>query len=996
LIRLIRKLAIVFVVCGALSVVAAYFLAPPLAKTSLKNYAWITYGLELQISTVTVNPFTLVVELLDVHLADHEQTTLFHSPSVYANFNVADLFRQPLTVNEIRLIRPQLNLVYSGTDGPGPVRALVGFINTKMEAPPLPIHTINLWEGEIQITGELPTETVTTFNQINFQAKYLAWNQGASEYSLTFNQLNGGGFRFRGRFNLPDLSGSGEFFVDDLTPVTLSYWVDMIPSLDQASGRINVMGEYTVSTGDAGSLLAITDSRLDISAFGLHSAAQSTLAVKEAAIGFDASLAFGNDPIEVAISNVSARFDEITFSDANAVDTVSRVQISGASINPEDRSVDIAEMRVSGGSLSVRANPGNRLVRHGPITSVLHAVTRPPQDWTNWRFTLNEFNTEDLELSLIDITEDVPLEYRFSEIALLVRNISSAPDQRVDFDAGMFINRSGRLTANGWLDLHARSLQASVAVDALELVSFAPYLEHITPLTLVSALGSADVHLSIKEDAASIDGRLDIDDIRLARDDGEPALSLSSITVSGVALKTLPLHASIKNIRLDDLHMDVEQSSTGSLNLSDWINPGRSSLPRETQQLPASQGLPLIIDQVQVTGASVNFTDRSLIPALTLRANAITGDINSLHLSAGTSPFVLRMSAYQPAEFIFTGQLNESGGINMSGRAWQTHTGLTRQVSLELNYMNAVQLSPYTGRHLGREIESGRFNIDLDYLVNSNVITGHHRVHFDRLQLGRETGASREKIPSLQLALALLQDEHDQINLTNPISGKIEEAGLAIHIIAARAFTEKLTTIFDNSFELLADIAGVTDKPLNAVPFEPGSAGISPVAAQILNGLSEALRQRPGLALRIAGGYDPGIDRDALALQQIRLHVTLAAASASPPGGTVTPLNLSDPRIQEVLDEFAEERLGREQLAKIDHAGAGTPRFYQAVFDALVGEEEISVSALESLAKYRLQSIMAELVKSGVTEDRLIITDPLGTGISDDRQVLVKLDLAPL
>ncbi|MEX2354152.1 MAG: DUF748 domain-containing protein, partial [Gammaproteobacteria bacterium] len=860
--------------------------------------------------------------------------------------------------------------------------ALAGIINTEMEALPFQVDTINLQEGTVQITDGSSAETVANFNQINFQAKRPARDHGNNEYYLTFNESNGGSFRFNGNFNLPDQSGVGEFSVDDLTPLALSYWVDTIPYLDQAAGRIKVTGKYSFSAEDVNFTLALTNSRLDISAFRLRTSGQSTLEVNETAIGFDASLLIGNDPVDVAIDNISARFDEITFSDADTVDTVSSIQIANGSVNPGNRSVDIATMKISGAGLSLRGDLENRLVRPGPITSIIYTVTQAPPDWTDWQFNLGEFNTEDLELSLIDLTGDTPIEHRFSDITLFVRNFSSEPGQRIDFDAAMFINRSGRFSANGRLDLHAQSLQASVAVDALDLVAFTPYVQQITPLTLVSALGSANMDISFEDSGASIDGRLDIEDISFERDDGQPALTLSRLAASGVTLNTLPLHASVKNIRLDELHMDVEQSSTGTLNVGNWISPDKYSPAREAQRLSASQGFPLIINQVQLSEASIDLTDYSLTPALRIQVNAVTGEISDLHLSAGTNPFSPRMSPYQPVEFEFTGQLNDSGGINMSGRAWQTPTGLTRSVNVNLEDMNAVLLSPYAGRHLDREIESGRFDVDINYLVNGNVIEGRHHVHFDRLQLGRETGASRIRTPSLELALALLQDEHGQINLTGPISGKIEETGLAIHSIVARAFTGELMAVPEKSFEILGEIAGITDKALNMIPFEPGSAGITPSAAQILNGLSEALRQRPGLALRIAGGYDPDIDRDALARQQIRLHVTLAAAGGRLPGGSVSTLDMSDPGIQEVLDEFAGERLGRDKLAKMDPSDTGTPRYYQAVFDALVDEEEISGGALESLAKYRLQAILAELVKSGITEDRLIIADPIGSEIS--------------
>jgi hypothetical protein len=136
------------------------------------------------------------------------------------------------------------------------------------------------------------------------------------------------------------------------------------------------------------------------------------------------------------------------------------------------------------------------------------------------------------------------------------------------------------------------------------------------------------------------------------------------------------------------------------------------------------------------------------------------------------------------------------------------------------------------------------------------------------------------------------------------------------------------------------------------------------------------------LNVRVHGDFDPSADREALAVQQIELHVLLATAG---PTLRARPerVNFASPRAQDVLDEFAGERLGPGRLAAIAarypvESNAATPAgergaYYGAVFDALVANEPIEAAALQRLSRFRAQALVDALAAQGVAPERLAL-----------------------
>jgi hypothetical protein len=251
------------------------------------------------------------------------------------------------------------------------------------------------------------------------------------------------------------------------------------------------------------------------------------------------------------------------------------------------------------------------------------------------------------------------------------------------------------------------------------------------------------------------------------------------------------------------------------------------------------------------------------------------------------------------------------------------------------------------------------------------------------------------------MAAALLEDRDRQISLSLPFassSGTVFDAATAALRARVAALTETPFIALEPAIEAGSPLA-------SAIPFLPGDAALGDAALLTIDQLTTALNDRPRLGTRILGGYDPDADRDALARQQIELHVQLATAG---PGdqSRPAPVDFDSPRVRDVLDEFAGERLTADRVAALtdryncDGAFSAICQrsYYRVVFDALVANEEIAPTTLNRLGRFRAQSIADALRQRGIADSRIevgsgnVVETPFGVGLPFD---LVVADSEP-
>jgi hypothetical protein len=343
------------------------------------------------------------------------------------------------------------------------------------------------------------------------------------------------------------------------------------------------------------------------------------------------------------------------------------------------------------------------------------------------------------------------------------------------------------------------------------------------------------------------------------------------------------------------------------------------------------------------------------------------------------------------------GRVRQYGDVKIKGELRPFDPKARTELTMVFNNIEMTDLSPYTAKFAGRKIESGKLSMDLRYRINQSRLQGDNQIIMDSLLLGEPVESATAMDLPLDLALALMRDADDRIDIGLPVSGNLENPQFSYSHLIWKALANVLTKIVSAPFRALGAVLGVDGDELDAVGFEPGRAVLPPPEAEKLVTLSQALVKRPQLVLVIRGAYDGRRDATALKDRTLRSDILEMTGAVLPAEQDPGPLSFSDPAVRQAIAALAAQRLTPRQMLDFEleaddpaveatdrptaRSGEAAPLakgYYQAVYRNLRKAVQLESDALSRLASERARAIRAVLVQQGGLDDaRLQVGEPL-------------------
>jgi hypothetical protein len=301
-------------------------------------------------------------------------------------------------------------------------------------------------------------------------------------------------------------------------------------------------------------------------------------------------------------------------------------------------------------------------------------------------------------------------------------------------------------------------------------------------------------------------------------------------------------------------------------------------------------------------------------------------------------------------------------------------------MNAQLSRVPVTTWREHVSRALGAEPAGGAITVEVS--IGAPDAASFARLTAHDLRLATEAATANT-------AIAVLEDRDGDISMQIPLSSDRPAAEQIVEHMSERTSAAGMAP-----FAALAALVGRDAGEISTIEFVPGNAEPTTRGREAIAALAAALRLRERVGVRIEANESAELDRDALARSQVTLHVTLATAQAERAQRAPAQIDFASQRAQEVLDEFAKERLPAEALEEIGASfafGADAPpaaplrvAYYRALFEALVAREPIMEAALRRLASFRVQAVERLLADMGVDASRVIDragTRPVGDGI---------------
>ena len=401
-------------------------------------------------------------------------------------------------------------------------------------------------------------------------------------------------------------------------------------------------------------------------------------------------------------------------------------------------------------------------------------------------------------------------------------------------------------------------------------------------------------------------------------------------------------------------------------------------------------GFPVTVERVSIADGDLEFADLSLTPQFGTHINTLSGVINGLSTDPATT-----------AQVELDGKVDEYGSARIRGSVQPFQATEYTDLKLVFRNLEMNRLTPYSGKFAGRQIDSGKLSVDLEYKIKERKLAGENKFVITRLKLGDRVESPDAVSLPLDLAIALLQDSNGIIDLDLPIAGSLDDPQFSYGKIIWKAVLNVIGKVVTSPFRALGNLLGISSDKLEAVAFDPGKSALAPEEQEQLKAVGEAMSKRATLTLAIAPAYDPVADKAALQEQATRRDVAKELGLQLEANETPGPVDINNPKVQTAVENLLKDRRGEKRdLAVLDSLKdyfrkskpEDLPK-YTAMLEQLEATVDVTEAELTALAQARAASLRDYLLqKAGLTPERVTIAEPVKTS-GDGKTVKLKLEL---
>lgn len=664
----------------------------------------------------------------------------------------------------------------------------------------------------------------------------------------------------------------------------------------------------------------------------------------------------------------------------DAAATLHSVQIEEGRFDLHDKFVAAQRLNVEGGQTSIVRRPQGEIALF-ELLGIAPDGSSSGDAGAAWRYEVGLLRVDSFQLAVADRSFEPPLALG-GTLQASVKNLGSG--MRASYEAALAVNGGGSIRAEGTATSAGSDVEARVEVSDVSLKPLQPLMPRLAALTVESGAVSASASVRLGGDAGALraDGTFRVVDFLVNEAwSGDRFLAWKELQADRFELDLASRRLIIGEVAVQEPGAKIVIFEQGDVNLARVVKPdeddgddgeageGSPAVLREdearasTGEAPA--GFEFQVERVRLRNGNVDFADLSLVLPFSTKVTEIDGTIVGLSSDASRRADVRASGAIQPY-----------GSARIEGSLVPSEPQRFTDLRVEFDNVQMPPFSPYTATFAGRKVESGKLWLDLEYKVQDRVLLGQNSIRLANFTLGERVEAPNAINVPINLAVALLTDADGQIRLQVPVRGDLDNPRFSIGSAIKQAVANALKRIVSAPFRALGRLLGGAGESVATIEFAPGSAALRPEQREKLDGLSNALAERPRLQLVVTAPYDPQTDTGALRRAQARRTLAQALGRSLAPAEDPGPIAFDDSSTRRALESLVEQQAGpgavRELRAETSGAaGTAGREFYESLFDRLAATQPLRESSTQVLATERARSIANYLRQHGVEPERV-------------------------
>lgn len=557
-----------------------------------------------------------------------------------------------------------------------------------------------------------------------------------------------------------------------------------------------------------------------------------------------------------------------------------------------------------------------------------------------FKFDVKNISVNNADIALTHLFEGEKIAHKFDNLNVKVANLSSDFSKPFDAKVAMKSSQKLNLDVDSKIKIEPLDVSAKIKLNDTNLPKYFAYAKPFLEADLASGQMSADAQLYYAKDIKA-DAKVSIKDIRLNGKKAEKLIAFKSLDLEKISFAKNDL--AISGVSLNSPFIKAHLSKERKFNLSQIVKEDKNKAKTETKPESKKETskkedeLKFSVKNFSLKNGEVDFSDASLFMPFATTISKLNGkltDIDKKHPSSGE----------------FQGVVGKNGFAQITAKLFPFELKQNTDIKLDFKDIDLTDITPYSGQFVGYKIKKGKLNLNLNYSVADSKLNGSNFINFDSLTLGEKVESKDAVNLPLSLAISILSDQNNQINIDLPVEGNLDDPDFKYGGVIWAAVKKLFADITLAPFRFLGNALGLGSKDLSSIDFLAGSSELISSETPKIADFIKLTGSKPKMKLSITPTYSK-LDESFYKNKKLDQKINQIIASSGK--DYIAVLNELVPN----LKDRSEKALREEALKGI----------------------EVDKAKLIELANERANAVKEALIKAGLEAGRININDATGS-----------------
>ena len=553
-----------------------------------------------------------------------------------------------------------------------------------------------------------------------------------------------------------------------------------------------------------------------------------------------------------------------------------------------------------------------------------------------FKFDVKNISVNNADIALTHLFEGEKIAHKFDNLFVKVANLSSDFSKPFVAKVAMKSSQKLNLDVESKIKIEPLDMSAKIKLNDTNLPKYFAYAKPFLEASLASGQMSADAQLHYAKDI-KVDAKVSIKDIRLNGKKAEKLIAFKSLDLEKISFAKNDL--AISGVSLNSPFIKAHLSKERKFNLSQIVkedkNKAKTEAKPESKKAASKKDdeLKFSVKNFSLKNGEVDFSDASLFMPFATTISKLNGKLTDIDKK-------------RPSSGEFQGVVGKNGFAQITAKLFPFELKQNTDIKLDFKDIDLTNITPYSGQFVGYKIKKGKLNLNLNYSVVDSKLNGSNFINFDSLTLGEKVDSKDAVNLPLSLAISILSDQNNQINIDLPVEGNFDDPDFKYGGVIWAAVKKLFADITLAPFRFLGNALGLGSKDLSSIDFLAGSSELISSEAPKIADFIKLTGSKPKMKLSITPTYSK-LDESFYKNKKLDQKINQIIASSGK--DYIAVLNELVPN----LKDRSEKALREEALKSI----------------------EVDKAKLIELANERANAVKEALIKAGLEAGRININD---------------------